>query len=150
MFERYTEKARLVIFYSRVEASTLGDSEIKAIHLLLGLLREGKALFFKLQLPEGKVDALRAACVKESRGGARVGTSIDMALDAEAESILQRAAEEADAREHKDIDLEHLLLGSLHVPSKAKDILSEHGFSYTKVNARLSANPPLGDTLDYT
>jgi len=55
MFERYSEKARFVIFYSRMEASTLGDREIKAIHLLLGLLREGKAVFFKLQLPEGKL-----------------------------------------------------------------------------------------------
>src|SRR5215469_12977826 len=117
MFERYSEKARFVIFYSRMEASTLGDHEIKAIHLLLGLLREGKALFFKLQPPEGKLEALRAACLQESLRGTRVATSVDMALDKEAESILQRAAKEADVRKHKDIDLEHLLLGSLYVRS---------------------------------
>ena len=150
MLERYTEKARLVIFYSRMEASALGDPEIKAIHLLLGLLREGKALFFKLQPREGNLEALRTACVNQSLGGKRVSTSVDMALDAEARSILSRATEEADIRKHKDVDVEHLLLGSLHVPSKARDILREHGFSYAKVNARLRGNPPLGDTLDYT
>jgi ATP-dependent Clp protease ATP-binding subunit ClpC len=40
MFERYTEKARRVIFYARYEASEFGSSAIEAEHLLLGLLRE--------------------------------------------------------------------------------------------------------------
>jgi ATP-dependent Clp protease ATP-binding subunit ClpA len=133
-----------------MEASNLGDPEIRAIHLLLGLLREGKAVFSKLQLPEGKLEALHEACVKQSFGGKRVSTSVDMALDEEAKSILNRATEEADIRKHKDVDVEHLLLGSLHVPSKANDILREHGFSYAKVNAGLRGNPPLGDTLDST
>ena len=151
MFERYSEKARFVIFYSRMEASTLGDREIKAIHLLLGLLREGKAVFFKLQLPEGKLAALREACVKRSLGREQVPTSVDMALDEEAKGILGRAAEEADIRKDKDIGLEHLLLGSLHVPSQAKDILREHGIVYAKVSALLrGSNSPLGGALDST
>lgn len=150
MFERYTEKARRVIFYSHVEASNLGDPEIQAIHLLLGLLREGKAFFSKLQLPEGKLEALREACVKQSLGGKPVATSVDMALDVEAKSILQRATEEADIRKHEYIDVGHLLLGSLYVPSKVKDIFREHGISYVKVSAQLRSNPPFGDSLDYT
>ena len=151
MFERYTEKARLVVFYSRKEASTLGDREIKAIHLLLGLMQVGKALFLRLQLPEGKLEALRQACVKESLGGEPIPTSVDMPLDEEAKNILSRAQKEADSRKTKDIDLEHLLLGSLKVPSKAKEILQEQGFGYARVSAILyGKNPPLGDTLDYT
>jgi len=151
MFERYSEKARFVIFYSRMEASTLGDREIKAIHLLLGLLREGKAVFFKLQLPEGTLAALREACVKRSLGGERVPTSVDMALDEEAKAILGRATEEADLRKDKTIDPEHLLLGSLHVPSQAKDILREHGIVYAKVSAQLrGSDSPLGGALDST
>lgn len=44
MFERYTEKARRVIFFGRYEASQFGSPCIEAEHLLLGLLREDKAL----------------------------------------------------------------------------------------------------------
>ncbi|MGA7170362.1 MAG: Clp protease N-terminal domain-containing protein, partial [Candidatus Sulfotelmatobacter sp.] len=44
MFERYTEKARRVIFFARYEASQYGSPEIDTEHLLLGLIRENKAL----------------------------------------------------------------------------------------------------------
>ena len=40
MFERYTEKARRVIFFARYEASQFGSPYIETEHLLLGLLRE--------------------------------------------------------------------------------------------------------------
>jgi ATP-dependent Clp protease ATP-binding subunit ClpC len=42
MFERYTERARRVLFFGRYEASQLGSVSIETEHLLLGLIREGK------------------------------------------------------------------------------------------------------------
>jgi ATP-dependent Clp protease ATP-binding subunit ClpC len=45
VFERYTERARRVIFFARYEASQYGSNHIDTEHLLLGLLREDKALF---------------------------------------------------------------------------------------------------------
>ena len=42
MFERYTEKARRVIFFARYEASQFGAIQIEAEHILLGLIREDK------------------------------------------------------------------------------------------------------------
>jgi hypothetical protein len=47
MFERYTEKARCVIFFARYAASQFGSPYIEPEHLLLGLLREDKALLFR-------------------------------------------------------------------------------------------------------
>lgn len=44
MFERYTEKARRAIFFSRYESSQYGSPYIETEHLLLGLLREEKSL----------------------------------------------------------------------------------------------------------
>ncbi|MCI0664048.1 MAG: hypothetical protein L0220_23580, partial [Acidobacteria bacterium] len=44
MFERYTEKARRVVFFARYEASQFGASQIEAEHILLGLIREDKKL----------------------------------------------------------------------------------------------------------
>ena len=49
MFERYTEKARRVIFFARYEASQFGSPYIETEHLLLGLLREDKALTESVQ-----------------------------------------------------------------------------------------------------
>ena len=40
MFERYTERARRVIFFARYEASQFGSTTIETEHLLLGLLAE--------------------------------------------------------------------------------------------------------------
>src|SRR5262249_18264507 len=151
MFERYNEKARRVVFYARYQATALGDPEIRAIPLLLALLGEAKALFFKLELPEGNLEALRAACVRESLGGEPIPASADMAVDEETKRILSRAIEEADSRKDNEVDVEHLLLGSLHVPNKANDIFHEHGITYEKVSARLRrGDSPLGDALDYT
>ena len=39
MFERYTERARRVLFFARYEASQLGSISIETEHLLLGLIR---------------------------------------------------------------------------------------------------------------
>jgi ATP-dependent Clp protease ATP-binding subunit ClpA len=44
MFERYTERARRVLFFARYEASQLGSISIETEHLLLGLIREGEGV----------------------------------------------------------------------------------------------------------
>ena len=48
MFERYTERARRVLFFARYEASQLGSISIETDHLLLGLIREGKRLTIRI------------------------------------------------------------------------------------------------------
>jgi len=48
MFERYTEGARRVVFFSRYEARNFGSAYIETEHLLLGLLREEKVLIRRL------------------------------------------------------------------------------------------------------
>ena len=67
MFERYTEGARRTIFFARYEASQIGSAYIETEHLLLGLLREDKALFHRLlpdldlrQSPQGRIAAFVA------------------------------------------------------------------------------------------
>lgn len=48
MFERYTEKARRVIFFARYAASQFGSPYIETEHLLLGLIREDKNISYKI------------------------------------------------------------------------------------------------------
>jgi len=61
MFERYTEKARRVIFFARYEASQFGSPYIETEHLLLGLLREEKCFAAEILRERG----LRLSTVRE-------------------------------------------------------------------------------------
>src|SRR5437868_1114710 len=61
MFERYTEKARRVIFFARYEASQFGSPYIETEHLLLGLLREDKSFAAEILHERG----LRLSQVRE-------------------------------------------------------------------------------------
>src|ERR671924_108511 len=61
MFERYTEKARRVIFFARYEASQFGSPYIETEHLLLGLLREDKAFAAEILHERG----LRLSAIRE-------------------------------------------------------------------------------------
>src|ERR1700691_5899229 len=61
MFERYTEKARRVIFFARYEASQFGSPYIGTEHLLLGLLREEKCFAAEILHERG----LRLLAIRE-------------------------------------------------------------------------------------
>lgn len=113
MFERYTEKARRVVFFARYEASQFGTSEIQSEHLLLGILREGKAaLNAILGLTQVEDIRLQIEAVAE-RGSKKLATSVDLPLANDSKRILAYAAEEAERLTQKHIGIEHLLLGIL-------------------------------------
>lgn len=59
MFERYTEKARRAIFFARFETSRFGSPYIETEHLLLGLLREDKALANRLLRSHAAIESIR-------------------------------------------------------------------------------------------
>jgi ATP-dependent Clp protease ATP-binding subunit ClpC len=135
MFERYTERARRVIFFARYEASQLGSNSIETEHLLLGLIREGKGLtsriFSKSHL---SMDTIR----KEIEGRAlyrdKVSTSVDIPLSAESKRVLSFASEEAERMLHNYIGTEHILLGLMREDkSLAAGILAERGMRLASV-----------------
>src|SRR5687767_4961732 len=67
MFEKYTEKAKKVLFLARYEASQMGSKVIGSEHLLLGLIKEGDDLVRDLFGRSGvNLELLRAEL--EARG----------------------------------------------------------------------------------
>ena len=48
MFNRFTLRAKQVLFHARSEVSQLGSSAIEPEHILLGLLDEGKGLVSRI------------------------------------------------------------------------------------------------------
>jgi hypothetical protein len=111
MFERYSEKSRRVIFFARYEASQFGSMTIESEHLLLGLMREDKALFERLL--SLSVRDLTDDVTKRLVSREKVSTSIDLPLSNECKRILAYAAEEAERLNRKTIGTESLLLGML-------------------------------------
>jgi hypothetical protein len=127
MFERYTEKARRVIFFARYECSQYGSPYIETEHLLLGLLREDKALSARI-LPVGAGEKIRVAIDARSLKSKPTSTSVDLPLSNEAKRVLVFGAEEADELGHQHIGPEHLLLGLLREETCfAAVLLGEHG-----------------------
>ena len=73
MFERYTEKARRVIFFARYEASQFGSPYIETEHLLLGLLREDKALTNRFLRSHASVESIRKQIEGHTRSASFAG-----------------------------------------------------------------------------
>ncbi|HWG50434.1 MAG TPA: Clp protease N-terminal domain-containing protein, partial [Candidatus Acidoferrales bacterium] len=103
MFERYTEKARRVIFFARYEASQFGSPYIETEHLLLGLLREDKALTNRFLRSHGDVEGIRRQIEEHTVVREKVPTSVDLPLSNEGKRVLAYSAEEAEALSHKHI-----------------------------------------------
>jgi ATP-dependent Clp protease ATP-binding subunit ClpC len=139
MFERYTEKARRVIFFARYEASQFGASQIEAEHILLGLMREDKTLtnrFF--HRASATVEAIRKEVENRAILRDRISTSVDLPLSVEAKRVLAFAAEESERLGHRHIGTEHLLLGLLREEhSIAAEILYERGLRLSDVRGDL-------------
>ena len=139
MFERYTEKARRVIFFARYEASQFGSPYIETEHLLLGLLREDKVLTNRFLRSHASVESIRKQIEGHTTIREKVSTSVDLPLSNECKRVLAYAAEEAERLSHKHIGTEHLLLGLLREEKCfAAEILTERGLRLAAIREDLA------------
>jgi ATP-dependent Clp protease ATP-binding subunit ClpA len=111
MFERYTEKARRVIFFARYEASSYGSLYIETEHLLLGLLREDKTLASRFLHAHASKESIRKRIEEHTIIREKISTSVDLPLSNESKRVLAYAAVEAEFLSHTFIGTGHLLLG---------------------------------------
>lgn len=131
MFERYTESARRVLFFSRLEASEKGSRTIDTEHLLLGLIREEKGLVRRV-LRESNVAAetLRHECERRATFQEKISTSVEIPFSEPAKAVMLYTAEEADRLRDTQIGPEHLLVALARVEGAvAGSILAGQGLS---------------------
>ena len=139
MFERYTEKARRVIFFARYEASQYGSPYIETEHLLLGLMREDKALANRFLRSHGSIESIRKEIESRITIRERISTSVEVPLSQECKRILNFAAEEAERLGHKHVGTEHLLLGILREEKCfGAEILHERGLRLSALREELA------------
>jgi enamine deaminase RidA (YjgF/YER057c/UK114 family) len=145
MFERYTERARRVLFFARYEASQVGSLSIEPEHLVLAFIREGVPLVL-----QSKISADEIRDVITARGVAPVvPTSVEIPFSAETKRVLQFAAEEADDLAHVDIDADHLLLAILREDrSTAASILAAAGMSLADLRRKVAARQDAAAAAD--
>src|SRR5579863_5752149 len=142
MFERYTEKARRVIFFARYEASQYGSPCIETEHLLLGLCREDHLI--RRLLGDAGVDSeirkqIEARIIRRER----FATSVEVPLSANARKVLDLAVEEADRLSQRHIGTEHMLLGLLRTEdSLGSEIARGSGLKAEEYREKLSTEPP--------
>ncbi len=146
MFERFTEKARRVIFCARDEASMSGSPEITTEHILLGIFREAPSLMKRL-VPGATQEKVRSLVVVEIPPEKRVSARFDTPLNTPAKRVLTYAREEADRLRHEHIGCEHLLLAlAREKDCLAARIMRGHGFDIAKTRVEIARPVPGQDS----
>ncbi len=113
MWQRFTERARRIVFFAQEEAAQLGENYVSTEHLLLGIIREQDNFAVRILTRLG----IRMADVREAvLSHLTVGASIsgqDMQLTPRAKKVIDITYLEAKALDCNYIGTEHLLLGLL-------------------------------------
>ena len=128
-----------MIFFARYEAYQFGSSYIETEHLLLGLLREDKALTNRFLRSDAPVESIRKQIEVHTPIHERVSTSVDLPLSNECKRVLAYAAEEAEQLSLKHIGTEHLLLGLLREEKCfPAEVLHERGLKLDAIREALA------------
>ena len=142
MFERYTEKARRVVFFAYYEANHYSSPLIETEHILLGVLREYPEL--AQLLPSGASEAIRKQIDARTPPRHKIPSSVDLPLSNESKRVLAYGAEEAERLAHRHIGPEHLLLGLLREKGGfTAEILRRQGLDVTKLRFQFAKPSPL-------
>ncbi|MDH7602503.1 MAG: ATP-dependent Clp protease ATP-binding subunit [Armatimonadota bacterium] len=111
MWQRFTERARRVVFFAQEEAGRLGENYVGTEHLLLGLVRETDSVAARILDRMGvSLGRIRSEIERQvTRGDGRLGQ--DMQLTPRAKRVIDLAYDEARSLNNNYIGTEHLLLG---------------------------------------
>jgi ATP-dependent Clp protease ATP-binding subunit ClpC len=139
VFERYTERARRVLFFARYEAGQRGDRTLAPEHLLLGLIRETKGIHKEILRPVDLEEVVRQIDTGQSHHE-HVPASVEIPFAAEARDILELAKLESDDLKHNYIGTEHLLLALLRREgTRAAAILHSQGLTLEGAREQLAS-----------
>ena len=140
MFNKFTEKSQEAIINSQVIATSYGQANIEALHILLALLQQDESLV-KPILEKMKIDPeiIEDQAIKEIKKLPHVKTNPGngpiQAVSGTAETalILERAQKEADGMNDEFISTEHIFLALIGIPSPAQRTLLNFKVDYESV-----------------
>ncbi|CAN5870920.1 hypothetical protein BH18ACI4_BH18ACI4_07670 [soil metagenome] len=148
MFERYTEKARRVIFFARYEASQAGTPMIEPEHLLMGVVREDPELIRRCS-PDNDKSIREAIGALTTPPKEKISTSLELPLAPETKRILAHAYELSASLKHRHIGTEHLLLGLLNEKETlVGKVLHERGINIADLRDQILGNGTIANSGD--
>lgn len=111
MWQRFTERARKVVFYAQEEAQKFGEGYVSTEHLLLGLVRESDSVAARVLEKMGiGLNRIKSEVERQlPRGDAKPVQ--EMTLTPRAKRVIDLAYDEARNLNNNYIGTEHLLLG---------------------------------------
>jgi ATP-dependent Clp protease ATP-binding subunit ClpC len=133
VFERYTERARRIVFFSRYDAAMLGSRQIEPAHLLLGILRGAKDLAALIGDDERVEQLVRSIKRPYTEAKEKISPRVDLPMSYEFERVLAFAEEEAELLKQFAIVPGHLLLGLLRLDMPPADALAAYGVTLEAV-----------------
>ena len=110
MWQRFSEKARKVVFYAQEYAQSYGHGNVSAEHLLLGLLREDDSTACKALAEAGLSRGALRTEVEARMVKRKANPNADMKLTSQAKRVIDRAYDSARSLNNNFIGTEHLLL----------------------------------------
>ncbi len=139
MFDRLTERARLVMKKAKEEAAAIGSHHAATEHILLGLISEGEGVAATAMRNMGlNLEALRSEILKRipREGSGAQDTTIP--LSPSGKRAIEFAYQEAQAFGVNFIGTEHLLLGVIREnEGLAARILAEHNVDLIKARSEI-------------
>jgi len=140
MFNKFTDKSQEAIINAQIIASTYGQANIEALHILLALLQQNESLI-KPVLEKMKIDPemIEEKTIQIIQNLPRVkinprsGPVQAVSGTAETALILERAQKEADGMNDEFISTEHILLALIGIPSPAQNVLLTFKVEYQSV-----------------
>ncbi|MDI9641207.1 ATP-dependent Clp protease ATP-binding subunit [Kamptonema cortianum] len=111
MWQRFTERARKVVFFAQEEAQKFGEGYVSTEHLLLGLVRESDSVAARVLEKMGVSLAKIRSEVEKQIPRVEQRPSQDMTLTPRAKRVIDLAYDEARNLNNNYIGTEHLLLG---------------------------------------
>jgi hypothetical protein len=114
MWQRFTERARRIVFFAQEEAGRLGENYVSTEHLLLGMIRETDCVGARILVDMGvDLSHIRNEIEKQVAAGGSGRLGQDMQLTPRAKKVIDLAYDEARQLNNNHIGTEHLLLGMI-------------------------------------
>lgn len=140
MFDRLTERARLVMKRAKEEAARIGSSHAGTEHILLGLIAEGEGVAATAMRNMGlNLESLRMEILKNiNRDASGDISDSTIPLSPSGKRAIEFAYQEAQAFGVNFIGTEHLLLGVIREnEGLAARILASHGIDLIKARSEI-------------
>ncbi len=140
MWQRFTERARKVVFYAQEEAQKFGEGYVSTEHLLLGLVRDEDSVAARVLDKLGvSLERVREEVEKQLPRADR-RTVQEMSLTPRAKRVIDLAYDEARSLNNNYIGTEHLLLGLIREgEGLAGRVLAKLGVDIERARAEVLA-----------